>query len=164
MNRVSPLVAPVMDEDFDLCISETNLPFPYSDHCSTGPPSLYEFEGDDDDDEDEDDEEHSGDSDEGDADDGDDNNDEGDDNDGDHSEDDVLREEVLEDDDSDEDPTLNVARLNTSRSTDSKTLSDLPRQLQNRLEHVSARSVRHDTSLIPPAPKMRPRSHRMPSS
>ncbi|KAG0349024.1 hypothetical protein BG004_002552 [Podila humilis] len=37
----------VMDEDFDLCISETNLPFPYSDHCSTGPPSLYEFDIDD---------------------------------------------------------------------------------------------------------------------
>jgi len=36
-----------MDEDFDLCISETNLPFPYSDHCSTGPPSLYDFDQDD---------------------------------------------------------------------------------------------------------------------
>ncbi|KAG0274611.1 hypothetical protein BGZ95_009615 [Linnemannia exigua] len=44
MSRSSPLVAPIIDEDFDLCISETNLPFPYSDHCSTGPPSLYEFD------------------------------------------------------------------------------------------------------------------------
>ncbi|KAG0047780.1 hypothetical protein BGZ89_004805 [Linnemannia elongata] len=44
MSRSSPQVAPIIDEDFDLCISETNLPFPYSDHCSTGPPSLYEFD------------------------------------------------------------------------------------------------------------------------
>ncbi|KAF9898982.1 hypothetical protein BX616_003392 [Lobosporangium transversale] len=53
MSRSSPMMTPVMDEDFDLCISETNLPFPYSDHCSTGPPSLYEFNINDDDEEDE---------------------------------------------------------------------------------------------------------------
>ncbi|GJJ73529.1 TAG lipase / steryl ester hydrolase / phospholipase A2 / LPA acyltransferase [Entomortierella parvispora] len=46
-NRHSPVITPVMDEDFDLSISETNLPFPYSDHCSTGPPSLYDFDQDD---------------------------------------------------------------------------------------------------------------------
>lgn len=57
MSRSSPLVAPIIDEDFDLCISETNLPFPYSDHCSTGPPSLYEFDVADDYDDEEDDEE-----------------------------------------------------------------------------------------------------------
>ncbi|KAG0285301.1 hypothetical protein BGZ96_010421 [Linnemannia gamsii] len=57
MSRSSPLVAPIIDEDFDLCISETNLPFPYSDHCSTGPPSLYEFDVADDYDDEEEDEE-----------------------------------------------------------------------------------------------------------
>ncbi|KAG0230565.1 hypothetical protein BGW42_000869 [Actinomortierella wolfii] len=40
-----PSTPPTLDEDYDLCISETNLPFPYSDHCgSTGPSSLYEYD------------------------------------------------------------------------------------------------------------------------
>ncbi|KAG0207074.1 hypothetical protein BGX28_001617 [Mortierella sp. GBA30] len=56
MSHPSPLVAPTMDEDFDLCISETNLPFPYSDHCSTGPPSLYEYDEEEEDEEQEDEE------------------------------------------------------------------------------------------------------------
>ncbi|KAF9910969.1 hypothetical protein EC991_005144 [Linnemannia zychae] len=170
MSRSSPRVAPIIDEDFDLCISETNLPFPYSDHCSTGPPSLYEFDVAEDDDEyqdynpgalEEEDEEYDVDDDE--------------------EEDDTLVEtkEVLLDGDSDDsDPALtfgNVVRPKNSllasvkpdkrnvparsRNAKQKQLSDLSDQLHSRLESIH---INNDTLSIPAstattaAPKARP--------
>ncbi|KAG0379888.1 hypothetical protein BGX24_011211 [Mortierella sp. AD032] len=162
MSRSSPLVAPIIDEDFDLCISETNLPFPYSDHCSTGPPSLYEFDVAEDDeeyeeynpdalDEDEEEEEYE-----------------------DDEEDDTLVEtkEVLLDEDSDDsDPALTfgngcknnlplpasvvspkpekrtVSTTTTrSRNAKQKPLSDLSDQLHSRLESIhNNNNINHDT-------------------
>ncbi|KAI8601247.1 acyl transferase/acyl hydrolase/lysophospholipase [Dissophora ornata] len=151
MSRSSPLVAPIMDEDFDLCISETNLPFPYSDHCSTGPPSLYEFDVNDDEEEEgeegEEGEEEYGedDEDEGEGE-GEDEDEENEDEGEEFSEDDVVvRKEVLVDDDSDEDSTHTSARLNTHRPKVTKTLNDLPRQLQSRLEKIHDRDVHSNT-------------------
>ncbi|KAG0002669.1 hypothetical protein BGZ80_009364 [Entomortierella chlamydospora] len=121
MSRTSP---PVIDEDFDLCISETNLPFPYSDHCSTGPPSLYEF------DEDEGGEE------------GDDGDEEYEEREEDREEDhdsEETRDESLQDNDSDEIPSLTLSRLRTDsydRSTSIDTPNDISHQLRSRLEHI----------------------------
>ncbi|KAG0248541.1 hypothetical protein BG011_010168 [Mortierella polycephala] len=135
MSRSSPLATPVMDEDFDLCISETNLPFPYSDHCSTGPPSLYEFGDGDDDDEEEGDEE-------------DDQEEHGDEVDDDDQGQIMVRREVLLDADSDEDPSLTLTHLNMDNGPVSpkpktyssrgskKQLRDLQDQLHSRLELV----------------------------
>ncbi|KAF9925707.1 hypothetical protein BGZ65_007611, partial [Modicella reniformis] len=131
MSRASPLVTPVIDEDFDLCISETNLPFPYSDHCSTGPPSLYEFEDEDEElDGEEDDEEDVGEEEDFDEEDFD-------------EEDVVIRKEILMDVDSDDDPL--PTPLGVRRSTSAKkALNDFPRQLQNRLESIQDRDMKRD--------------------
>ncbi|KAF9098738.1 hypothetical protein BGX29_007460 [Mortierella sp. GBA35] len=137
MSRSSPQIAPIIDEDFDLCISETNLPFPYSDHCSTGPPSLYEFDVDEEDEEEEE------------LDEGDEEEEEEEEED----EDDTLVEtkEVLLDGDSDSDPALALGgghltatlvspRPNKNavpaRSRNAKQLSDLSDQLHSRLELI----------------------------
>ncbi|KAF9354973.1 hypothetical protein BGX26_007134 [Mortierella sp. AD094] len=135
MSRASPLVVPVMDEDFDLCISETNLPFPYSDHCSTGPPSLYEFDiddegGEDGDDGDEDYEEREEDR-EGDRD----------------SEE--TPEENLQDNDSDENPSLTFSRLRTDscdRHTNVDITNDISNQLHSRLERIHDKDLENDRS------------------
>ncbi|KAF9169552.1 hypothetical protein BGX21_007715 [Mortierella sp. AD011] len=122
MSRTSP---PVVDEDFDLCISETNLPFPYSDHCSTGPPSLYEFDEDD----------------EG-REEGDDGDEEYEEREEDREEDhdsEETRDESLQDNDSDEIPSLTLSRLRTDsydRSTSIDTPSDISHQLHSRLERI----------------------------
>ncbi|KAG0219392.1 acyl transferase/acyl hydrolase/lysophospholipase [Mortierella sp. GBAus27b] len=160
MSRTSPLVTPVIDEDFDLCISETNLPFPYSDHCSTGPPSLYEF--------DEDDEEE-----EGDYEEDEDEEDEGIDEDEDEQEEQVLvRKEILVDADSDEDPSSTVAPLR--RSNSARALTDFQRQLQTRLESIQDQELWRDTESTfasptgmtapSPGPRLRPRFNHRPYS
>ncbi|KAF8946135.1 hypothetical protein BGZ47_001205 [Haplosporangium gracile] len=174
MSRSSPLVAPIIDEDFDLCISETNLPYPYSDHCSTGPPSLYEFdvvENYDEEDEggyfegalDEDDEEEERDEDE----------------------DDTLVEtkQVLLDGDSDSDSALtfgvNVngrdhgrlpaslvslkpgkgAPSSRSRNAKHKQLNDLSDQLHSRLESINNSSNSSDTLSTPTGPILKTRPY-----
>lgn len=138
--------APVMDEDFDLCISETNLPFPYSDHCSTGPPSLYEFDVDEvEEDEEEEEEEEVEEVDE------------------DEDEDGIVRTEVLVDD-SDDDP-LTMASLDrkallspkpSSRSREHSVTTDLSDRLHRRLERVNEDDIT--------SPKNRPRFSRQASS
>ncbi|KAG0069139.1 hypothetical protein BGZ92_004733 [Podila epicladia] len=133
----SNMDASVMDEDFDLCISETNLPFPYSDHCSTGPPSLYEFdvdEGEEDEEEDED-----------------------------EYEDGIVRTEVLVDD-SDDDPLIMesldrralLSPKPSSRSREHSVTTDLSDRLHRRLERIQE----DDTTLT----KIRPRFSRQASS
>ncbi|KAG0360782.1 hypothetical protein BGZ54_009389 [Gamsiella multidivaricata] len=147
MSRTSPNVVPVMDEDYDLCISETNLPFPYSDHCSTGPPSLYEFDIDEDEEDDD-----GGDDDEGEEDE---EEDEGIvEGDFDHGEI-VIRREMLMDDDSEEDQPLTLARLNTH--TRAKMLNDLPSQLKSRLKHINDKDLeKHSSGGATLLPKTRP--------
>lgn len=169
MSRLSPLVAPIIDEDFDLCISETNLPFPYSDHCSTGPPSLYEFDvAEDYDEEDEEGGYFDGALDE----EGEEEEEEG----GDVDEDDTLVEtkEVLLDGDSDSDPSLafelsangdtpkpdkGAPSLSRSRNVKQKQLNDLSDQLHSRLENIRNNNKnKNDTLQTPTAstPKTRP--------
>ncbi|KAF9366698.1 hypothetical protein BGX34_010373 [Mortierella sp. NVP85] len=152
MSRASPLMAPVIDEDFDLCISETNLPFPHSDHCSTGPPSLYEFDEDEEEEEeDEDDYEEGEEEYEGEE------YEDGEDEDLDQ--DIIVRKEILVDADSDEDPSLAIAPLRRSNSV-TKALNDFPKQLQNRLESIQAKQLKgDDTGLAssPGGPRYRPR-------
>ncbi|KAF9542678.1 hypothetical protein EC957_001733 [Mortierella hygrophila] len=167
MSRMSPLVAPIIDEDFDLCISETNLPFPYSDHCSTGPPSLYEFDvAEDYDDEDEEEGYFDGALDE-----------EGEEEEeGDVDEDDTLVEtkEVLLDGDSDSDPALTLGynvnghitpkpdkgapSPSRSRNAKQRQLNDLSDQLHSRLESIHNDNNTNDTLRTPTAstPKTRP--------
>lgn len=129
-----------MDEDFDLCISETNLPFPYSDHCSTGPPSLHEFDEDEEEDEDEyeEGEEHES----------------GEEEDEDFEDEVVVRKETLVDADSEEDPSLTVAPHGVRRTSSATRLSDFPRQLQHRLESIQNKELKRDTST---GPRHRPR-------
>lgn len=135
--------APVMDEDFDLCISETNLPFPYSDHCSTGPPSLYEFdndEGEEDEEEEEDEEVEE-----------------------DEDEDGIVRTEVLVDDSDDEPLTMEsldrralLSPKPSSRSREHSVATDLSDRLHRRLERIQE----DDTT----STKTRPRFSRQASS
>ncbi|KAF9155891.1 hypothetical protein BG015_008140 [Linnemannia schmuckeri] len=176
MSRSSPLVAPIIDEDFDLCISETNLPFPYSDHCSTGPPSLYEFDvAEDYDEEDEEGGYFEGALDE---------DEEEEEEERDEDEDDTLVEtkEVLLDGDSDSDSALTFgvnangrdhghlpaslvslkpdkgALSSRSRNAKQKQLNDLSDQLHSRLESINNSSSSSDTLSTPtgPTPKTRP--------
>ncbi|KAF9108666.1 hypothetical protein BGX27_008266 [Mortierella sp. AM989] len=124
MSRGSPLLAPVMDEDFDLCISETNLPFPYSDHCSTGPPSLYEFDMD---------------------------NDDGEEGSEEREEDreDEDSEDILLDNDSDENPSLTLLRLKIDSSDQFKggnITHDISNQLYSRLERIKNKDLENDGS------------------
>ncbi|KAG9061633.1 hypothetical protein KI688_007214 [Linnemannia hyalina] len=168
MSRMSPLVAPIIDEDFDLCISETNLPFPYSDHCSTGPPSLYEFDvAEDYDDEDEEEGYFDGALDE---------EEEEEEEEGDVDEDDTLVEtkEVLLDGDSDSDPVLTpgynaighvtpkpdkgAPSPSRSRNAKQRQLNDLSDQLHSRLESIHNDNNNNDTLRTPTAstPKTRP--------
>ncbi|KAF9920230.1 hypothetical protein FBU30_009976 [Linnemannia zychae] len=163
MNRSSPRVAPIIDEDFDLCISETNLPYPYSDHCSTGPPSLYEFDVDENEEYDDDYHEEVLE----------------------EEEEDTLvdTKEVLLDGDSDSDPALvfggdnvnlpasvvspkpnalskDIPSTSKSRSADHRLLSDLSDQLHSRLESINNNSIinnyRHDVHATTMTPKTRP--------
>ncbi|KAF9210560.1 hypothetical protein BGZ59_009287, partial [Podila verticillata] len=139
--------APVMDEDFDLCISETNLPFPYSDHCSTGPPSLYEFENDESEEEEEEEEEDDGVGEDEDEDEG------------------TVRTEALVDD-SDDDP-LTMANLDRNRallspkpsprSRDHSVTTDLSDRLHRRLERIQEDGITSTS-------KARPRFSRQASS
>ncbi|KAG0348132.1 hypothetical protein BG005_011724, partial [Podila minutissima] len=139
----SNMDAPVMDEDFDLCISETNLPFPYSDHCSTGPPSLYEFdndEGEEDEEEEEDEEVEE-----------------------DEDEDGIVRTEVLVDDSDDEPLTMEsldrralLSPKPSSRSREHSVATDLSDRLHRRLERIQE----DDTT----STKTRPRFSRQASS
>ncbi|KAG0019399.1 hypothetical protein BGZ81_009748 [Podila clonocystis] len=137
--------APVMDEDFDLCISETNLPFPYSDHCSTGPPSLYEIDIDEDEEDDDEEEDDEVDEDE------------------DEDEDGIVRTEVLVDD-SDDDP-LTMTSLDrrallspkpSSRSREHSVTTDLSDRLHRRLERIHEDDITSTTT--------RPRFSRQASS
>ncbi|KAF9380529.1 hypothetical protein CPB97_008280 [Podila verticillata] len=140
----STMDAPVMDEDFDLCISETNLPFPYSDHCSTGPPSLYEFDNDESEEEEEEEEEE---------------------DDGVGEDEGTVRTEALADD-SDDDP-LTMASLDRNRallspkpslrSRDHSVATDLSDRLYRRLEWIQE----DDITLTS---KTRPRFSRQASS
>ncbi|KAF9182646.1 hypothetical protein BGZ51_004532, partial [Haplosporangium sp. Z 767] len=154
MSRSSPLATPIMDEDFDLCISETNLPFPYSDHCSTGPPSLYEFDDGDDDEEEEEEE--------GDEEDDQEHGEEVDDDDQGQI---TIRRGVLLDADSDEDPSLTLTHLNMDNGPVSpkpnthssrgskKQLHDLQDQLHSRLERIHEEGRRRETA-IPGVPSL----------
>lgn len=133
----------VMDEDFDLCISETNLPFPYSDHCSTGPPSLYEFDVDESEEEEEEDDEMGEDEDEVEG---------------------TVRTEVLADD-SDDDPLIMASRDRRAllspkpspRSRDHSVSTDLSDRLHRRLERI------HEDGITSTS-KARPRFSRQASS
>ncbi|KAK3822233.1 MAG: hypothetical protein JOS17DRAFT_754163 [Linnemannia elongata] len=167
MSRSSPLVAPIIDEDFDLCISETNLPFPYSDHCSTGPPSLYEFDvAENYDEEDEEGGYFDGGLDE----------EEEEEEEGDVDEDDTLVEtkEVLLEGDSDSDPALTfelhangdtpkpdkgAPSSSRSRNAKQKQLNDLSDQLHFRLENIHNNNNKNKDTLQTPTastPKTRP--------
>ncbi|KAF9433989.1 hypothetical protein BGZ76_008730 [Entomortierella beljakovae] len=120
MSRASPHVTPVIDEDFDLGITETTLPYPYSDHCSTGPPSIYEFDMDDEGDER--DEEAFNDREE--------NMDNDDDSDG-------SREGINLDNEDDDTPSLSLLRLKSDSSTQLKPAyiaNDISSQLYSKLE------------------------------
>ncbi|KAF9273661.1 hypothetical protein BGZ68_001325 [Mortierella alpina] len=153
MSRSSSLAAPTMDEDFDLCISETNLPFPYSDHCSTGPPSLYDFKagGEDEDDEDYEDDE------------GEENTEDDLPEDGEEDEDEdegvyadngrIMRprhKELLMAPGSDDDPSPAQGRLSRSRRSRDTKAGDLSAQLYNRLELVSINDRPGDKRPTPP--------------
>ncbi|KAF9579636.1 hypothetical protein BGW38_004031 [Lunasporangiospora selenospora] len=160
MSRVSPLISPTIDEDFDLCIADTNLPFPYSDHCSTGPPSLYEYE-EDLDDEDEDEDDHEDDIDR--------------DNYAEEAEEDSVtgREQVLLDNDEDLTaidsvyegiPPSRTARTSGRHTPKSVRVFDnggiLPNQLHHRLEYINNRT----SYSIVQEKTVRPHIFRQPSS
>ncbi|KAF9425930.1 hypothetical protein BGZ94_007087, partial [Podila epigama] len=161
MNNIFGLDPPVMDEDFDLCISETNLPFPYSDHCSTGPPSLYEFDIGEEDEDDEDDED-----DDGEENDDDDNADETSDNDeqgNSRRKNELLHTEVL-DDELDGDPLTmspRKAARSLKRAKEHSGFNDISDRLHRRLERIHE----HEGDLVlAPAPPRRPRFSRQASS
>ncbi|KAF9571910.1 hypothetical protein EC968_010563 [Mortierella alpina] len=152
MSRSSPTAVPAMDEDFDLCISETNLPFPYSDHCSTGPPSLYDFKaGGEDDDEDYEDDEGEENMEDDIPEDG-----EGDEDDdeGVYRDDDRImstrRKEFLLAPGSDDDPSPDQGRRGGSRRSTDTRASDLSTQLHDRLELVHNNNRIGDKRPTPP--------------
>ncbi|KAF8948060.1 hypothetical protein BGZ46_005447, partial [Entomortierella lignicola] len=122
MSRAPSIVStpvPDMDEDFDLCISETNLPFPYSDHCSTGPPSLYDYDMSDDEGGEEEDEENDQDSEERD--------------DSEKILDELLENDDDDDDDSDENPSLTLSRLRSDDSDRPMNVADITNDISNQL-------------------------------
>ncbi|KAG9320408.1 hypothetical protein KVV02_008348 [Mortierella alpina] len=152
MSRSSPLLAPIMDEDFDLCISETNLPFPYSDHCSTGPPSLYDFKaGGEDDDEDYEDDEGDENTEDDIPEDGEEDEDE---DEGVYGDNDPIRstrrKEFLTAPGSDDDPSPAQGRLSNPRKSRDTRAGDLSIQLYDRLELVHNNDRSGDKRLTPP--------------
>ncbi|KAF9924210.1 hypothetical protein BGZ67_009456 [Mortierella alpina] len=152
MSRSSPLLTPIMDEDFDLCISETNLPFPYSDHCSTGPPSLYDFKaGGEDDDEDYEDDEGDENTEDDIPEDGEEDEDEDEgvygDNDRIRS---TCRKEFLTAPGSDDDPSPAQGHLSNPRKSRDSRAGDLSIQLYDRLELVHNNDRSGDKRTTPP--------------
>ncbi|KAF9949630.1 hypothetical protein BGZ72_008607 [Mortierella alpina] len=147
------MAAPTMDEDFDLCISETNLPFPYSDHCSTGPPSLYDFKaGGEDDDDDEFDEDYEGEeiTEEDIPEDG----EEDDEEDGVYGDNDrslrSRRKRLLKAAGSDDDPSPAQGRSSSTRKSRDAKAGDLSIQLYDRLELVHNDDRSGDKRPTPP--------------